>query len=86
MDDRVYATTEAKRCYCREYYQRNRERIKERNRKYRETHKEQISAYNKRYSMTHDRSEYFRERWRARNGKATPPVKEGGYADQKQEI
>lgn len=60
MDDRVYVTTEAERRYRREYYRRNRERIKERSRQYRETHKEQIAAYNKRYSMTHDRSEYFR--------------------------
>lgn len=43
----------------REYYLRNREKIKERNRKYKEAHEEQIAAYQKRYAMTHDRTEYY---------------------------
>lgn len=78
MGDKIYLTTEAERRYRKNYYLRNRERIKERNRQYRETHKEQISAYQKQYSMTYDRSEYFRERWKRVKKQASTEVKLSG--------
>lgn len=61
-----YLTTEAERLYKKRYYQKNRERLLEYRKKYYEENREQEKARQKRYSMTHDRSEYDRERYRAR--------------------
>lgn len=57
----MYITTEAERAYRKRYYQKNRERIKEKARRYHEEHKEQVQEAQKQYAMTHDRSEYFRQ-------------------------
>lgn len=59
----MYITTEAERAYRKRYYQKNRERIKEKARRYYEEHKEQVQEAQKQYAMTHDRSEYFRQRY-----------------------
>lgn len=67
--EKEYLTTESQRLYKKRYYQKNRERLLEYRKKYYADHMEQEKARQKRYSMTHDRSEYDRERYKARKEK-----------------
>ena len=41
------------RCYCKEYYRKNRESEKAKNRKYREEHREEINEYGRQYYWEH---------------------------------
>lgn len=67
--EKEYLTTEKKREWQRDYYRRNRDALKEKNKAYKERNREKINAYQKRYGMTHDRTEYYRQYNRMRKQK-----------------